>query len=58
MIFMNLIMLFDFVQVRNILRKHPTKNEYFFMHILFTIVYLLQKQILNPRNSSEQALIM
>jgi hypothetical protein len=38
---MNLIMLSDFMQVLNILRKHPTKNEYFPMHILFTIIYLL-----------------
>jgi hypothetical protein len=38
---MNLIMLSDFMQVLNILRKHPTKNEYFPKHILFTTNYLL-----------------
>jgi hypothetical protein len=47
--FIHLIMLFDFIQVLNILRKHPTKNEYFCMHILFTTIYLLYKQKLNPR---------
>jgi hypothetical protein len=47
MIFMNLIILFDFIQVLNILRKHSTKNEYFCMHILFTTIYLLYKQKLN-----------
>jgi hypothetical protein len=42
--FMDLIMIFDFIQVLNILRKHYTKNEYFCMHILFTTIYLLYKQ--------------
>jgi hypothetical protein len=56
--FMNLIMLFDFIQVLNILRKHPTKNEYFPMHIVCTTIYLLQEQELNPRIYSEQELIM
>jgi hypothetical protein len=50
---MNLTMLFDFMQVLNSIRKHPTKNEYFPEHILFTTVYLLQKQKLNHRNYSE-----
>jgi hypothetical protein len=55
---MNLIMLFDFEQVLNILRKHPTKNEYFCMHILFTTIYLLYKQKLNHENYSAQELNM
>jgi hypothetical protein len=56
--FVNLIVLSDFIQVLNILRKHPTKNEYFPMHILFTTIYLLQEQELNPRIYSKQELIM
>jgi hypothetical protein len=38
--FMNLFMLYDFMQVLNIKRIHYTKNEYFPEHILFTTVYL------------------
>jgi hypothetical protein len=52
--FMNIIMLFDFIRVLNILRKHHTKNEYFCMHILFTIIYLLYKQELIHENYSTQ----
>jgi hypothetical protein len=37
---------------------HPTKNEYFPMHILFTLIYLLQEQKLNHKNYSEQELNM
>jgi hypothetical protein len=55
---MNLIMLFDFIQVLNILRKHPIKNENFCIHILFTIIYLLYKQKLNHENYSAQELNM
>jgi hypothetical protein len=55
---MNLIMLFDFIHVLDILRKHPTKNEYFSMLILFTTIYLLQEQELNPIIYSKQELIM
>jgi hypothetical protein len=40
----------DFIQVIYHIRKHPTKNEYFPKHILFTIIYLLREQILNHRN--------
>jgi hypothetical protein len=43
---MHLIMLSDFMQVR----RHPIKNEYFPMHILFTIIYLLQEYKLNHGN--------
>jgi hypothetical protein len=35
---MNLNMFYDFVQVLNINRKHPTKNEYFPKHIEFTTI--------------------
>jgi hypothetical protein len=40
---MNLIILSNVIQVLNSKRKHPTKNEYFPMHILFTTFYLLQE---------------
>jgi hypothetical protein len=45
---------YDFIQVLSSIRKHPTKNEYFSKHILFTIIYLAQEQKLNHRNYSEQ----
>jgi hypothetical protein len=51
-------MLFDFILVLNIQRKHPTKNEYFCMHILFTTIYLLYKQKLNHENYSALELNM
>jgi hypothetical protein len=38
---MNLNMLYDFMQALKIKRNHPTKNEYFPKHILFTIIYLM-----------------
>jgi hypothetical protein len=41
---MNLNMLSDFMQVLNIMSKHTTKNGYFPKHLLFTKIYLLQKQ--------------
>jgi hypothetical protein len=50
-------MLSDFIQVLNSARDVYTKN-YFFMYILFTIISLLQKQRLNPRNYSKPELIM
>jgi hypothetical protein len=40
------------MQVLNSIRKH-TNNEYFYRHILFTKIYLLQEQKLNPRNYSK-----
>jgi hypothetical protein len=51
---MHLIMFSDFMQILNSIRKHPTKNEYFSKHILFTTIYLSQKQLLNHRNYYEQ----
>jgi hypothetical protein len=56
--FMHLIMFFDFMQVLHIRSRHPTKNEYFPMHILFTTIYLLQEQKLNHSNYSEQEINM
>jgi hypothetical protein len=49
---MNLNKLYDFMQVLNGIRKHPTKNECFPMHILFTTIYLLHKHKLNHGNYS------
>jgi hypothetical protein len=50
--------LYDFMQVLNSTRKFATNNYYFPMHILFTTMYLLQEQELNPRIYSKQELIM
>jgi hypothetical protein len=55
---MDIIMLFDFMQVLISIRKNYTNNEYFYRYILFTMIYLLQEQKLNPRNYSEQEIIM
>ncbi len=38
--------------------KHPTKNEYFSKHILFSTIYLLQEHKLNPRNYSKKEIII
>jgi hypothetical protein len=40
---MSLNILSDFMQFLNSTRKHSTNNEYFPMHIIFTIIYLLQE---------------
>jgi hypothetical protein len=56
--FMALIMLSDFIHILNSIRKHPAKNEYFPMHILFSTIYLLQGQNLNNRNYSMQKINM
>jgi hypothetical protein len=45
--------LYDFIQVSYSIRKLYTNNYYFSKHILFTTIYLLQEQNLNPRNYSE-----
>jgi hypothetical protein len=55
---MSLSMLFDFMQGLNSIRKHPTKIEYFSKYILFTTIYLLKKQKLNPNKYSEQEINM
>jgi hypothetical protein len=55
---MSLNMLSDFMQVLNIKRKHPTKDEYFPKHILITTIYLLQKQKLVHNNYYEQNIKM
>jgi hypothetical protein len=47
-------MLSDFMQILNSTRKYYTNNEYFTKHTLFSIIYLLQKEILNHRNKHEK----
>jgi hypothetical protein len=54
MYFMNLNILSDFMQFLNNTRKHSTKNEYFTMPVILTIIYLLREQKLNPNKYSEQ----
>jgi hypothetical protein len=54
----DLIILSDFILVLDSIRKHPTKNEYFFKYIIFSIIYLLQEQKLNPINYFEQQINM
>jgi effector-binding domain-containing protein len=49
---------YDFMQVLNSIRKHYTKNEYFPKHILFTTIYLMQEQKLNPNKYSEKDINM
>jgi hypothetical protein len=55
---MDLIILSDFMQVLNSIRKHSTKNEDFSKHILFSTIYLLQEQKLKARNYFEQEINM
>jgi hypothetical protein len=51
---MSLNKLHDFIYVSYCMRKLYTNNYSFPKHILFTMIYLLQEQNLNPRNYSEQ----
>jgi hypothetical protein len=55
---MCLIMFYDFIQALLIKRRNPTNNEHLPKHILFTTIYLLQEQKLNPINYSEHKIIM
>jgi hypothetical protein len=56
--YMNLNMLYNFIQVLISKRKHPIKDDYFSIHMLFTTIYLLQKQKLNRNNYYEQKINM
>jgi hypothetical protein len=56
--FKSLTRVYDFLQVTHIKRSQYTKNDHLPMYILFTIIYLLQEQKLNPRNYSEQVTII
>jgi hypothetical protein len=55
---MNLNKFFDFMEIQNSIRKHPSKNEYFTKHVLFSTIYLLQEQKLNPKKYYEQEINM
>jgi hypothetical protein len=48
----------DFIQVLNSARDVYTQNHYFSNSKLFSIIALLQKYRLNPRNYSKQEIIM
>jgi hypothetical protein len=50
---MNINMLYDFMQVTYSTREHHAKNEDFSMHMLFTTIYLIQEQKLNPNKYSD-----
>jgi hypothetical protein len=52
--FLNLNNLYDFMQVLNSIRKYHTMIKHFYKHILFSTIYLLQEQKLNPNKYSEQ----
>jgi hypothetical protein len=52
--FKGLTRVYDFLQVLHIKRSHYTKNDYFPMYILFTIIYLLQEHKLNPNKYYDQ----
>jgi hypothetical protein len=56
--FMHLIIFSDFMQVLHIKRRHPTNNEYFLKHILFTTIYFLMEHKLNHKNYSKQEINM
>jgi hypothetical protein len=58
MIFMILIILYDFIHVLNIKRRLYTKDEYFSTHMLLTTIYLLQEQKLNHNNYFEEKINM
>jgi hypothetical protein len=49
---------YDFMQDLNSIKKHHTKNRCFPKHILLTIIYLLQKQKLNPNQYSGEEINM
>jgi hypothetical protein len=51
-------MLYDFMQILNIKRRLSTEDEHFSKHILFTMIYLLQKQKLKYNNYPEQQINM
>jgi hypothetical protein len=53
-----LILLSDFMQVLNRIKKHPARIAHFSKRILFSTIYLLQEQKLNHSKYSEQELIM
>jgi hypothetical protein len=58
MILARLTWFYDFIHVLYSTRKHHTKNEYFSKHVLFSTIYSLQEQKLNPRSYSKQGINM
>jgi hypothetical protein len=58
MILVRLTCFSGFMQVLYSKKKLTIKNEHFPMHILFTIIYLLQEQKLNHNNYSEHKINM
>jgi hypothetical protein len=50
---MSVTILSYFMQSLNSTTEFATKNYYFPMHILFTTIYLLQREKLNHRNYSK-----
>jgi hypothetical protein len=55
---MILIFLSDFMQVLHNIYKHPTKNECFPKHTLFSTIYLMHEHKLNTNKYSEQDINM
>jgi hypothetical protein len=51
---MHLTRFYDFIQVLHNTIKTSTKNEYFYKHIQFTIIYLQLEQKFTPNNYYEQ----
>jgi hypothetical protein len=49
---------YDLMQVLISINKHPTKNEHFPKHTIFSTIYLLQKQKLNPNKYYEHEINM
>jgi hypothetical protein len=56
--FMSLNKFSDFVQVVSSIMKHPTKIDHCSKHNLFSTIYLLQEQKINPNTYSEQEINM
>jgi hypothetical protein len=51
-------MVYDFMQVVSSIKKHITNIEYFPKPILFTTIYLMQEQKLNPNKYYEKDIII
>jgi hypothetical protein len=51
-------MVYDFMQVVSSIKKQITNIEYFPKHILFTTIYLMQEQKLNPNKYYEKDIII
>jgi hypothetical protein len=58
MSFLPQILFSNFIQTLNSTREFYPKTHYFSQYKSFYIIYLLQKQRLNPKNYSKQEIIM